>query len=85
MAEVNKLSVLKECLEYERDLWKLTSEKYNMLTPMKGMEDLFEEQKAKCMILQEMIQALQVESVKRALADWQKDIMDNGIQTELRL
>ena len=85
MAEVNKLSVLKECLEYERDLWKLTSEKYNMLTPMKGMEDQFEEQKAKCMILQEMIQALQAESVRRALADWQKDVMDNGIQTELRL
>lgn len=77
--------MLKECLEYERDLWKLTSANYNMLVPMKGMEDQFEEQKAKCMILQEMIQALQVESVKRAMADWQKDIMDNGIQTELRL
>ena len=85
MAEVNKLSVLKECLEYERDLWKLTSVNYNMLVPMKGMEDQFEEQKAKCMILQEMIQALQVESVKRAMADWQKDIIENGIQTELRL
>ena len=77
--------MLKECLEYERDLWKLTSVNYNMLVPMKGMEDQFEEQKAKCMILQEMIQALQVESVKRAMADWQKDIIENGIQTELRL
>ena len=85
MADVNKLSVLKECLEYERDLWKLTSEKYQMLVPMKGMEDKFEEQKAKCWILQDMIQALQAESVKRAMADWQKDVMEHGVQTELKL
>ena len=84
MAEANKLSVLKECLEYERDLWKLCSKNYDRLEPMKGLEEQFAEQKAKCEILSDMIQALQNENVRRAMADWQKDLMEHGIQTELK-
>ena len=76
MAEINRKSVLLECLEYERGLWKLCSRNYDMLEPMKGMDDKFDEQKEKCRILQELIQAYDSEPVRAALADWQKDVMD---------
>ena len=75
MAEINRKSVLLECLEYERGLWKLCSKNYDMLEPMKGMDDKFDEQKEKCRILQELIQAYDSETVRAALADWQKDAM----------
>ena len=84
MAEVTRRSVLMECLEYERGLWKLTSEGYDMRVPMKGMEDLFAEQKRKCEILQDMLHALENEQVRVAMADWQKDVMQNG-PTALKL
>ena len=78
MAEVSRKSVLMECLEYERDLWKLTSEGYDMRVPMKGMEDLFAEQRKKCEILQEMLHALESEPVRHVLANWQQEVMKNG-------
>ena len=78
MAEVNRRTVLMECLEYERDLWKLTSEGYDMRIPMKGMEDLFAEQRAKCEILQELIHSLESEQVRHVLANWQKEVMVAG-------
>ena len=84
MADVTRRSVLTECLEYERDLWKLTSEGYDMRIPMKGMEDLFAEQRKKCELLQDMLHALESEQVRCALADWQKDVMQNG-PTALKL
>jgi len=75
MKEITKRSVLLECLEHERELWKLCSRKYNRLEPMKGMEERFEEQAEKCRILQEMIQAMESEPVRRAIAAWQEKIM----------
>ena len=81
---VTRRTVLEECLEYERDLWKLCSKDYNMLLPMKGMEDKFDEQKEKCRILMELLQAIKNESVCQALAGWQMDVMENG-PTQMKL
>ena len=78
MAEVTRRSVLMECLEYERDLWKLCSMNYDMRVPMRGMEQSFMEQKEKCGILTEMIRALENERVRAAMADWQKGVMARG-------
>ena len=79
MSEITKKSVLIECLEYEREIWKMASKKYDTLEPMKGMETQWEEQRQKCEILQELIQALDSEPVRRELAQWQRDVMDGKI------
>ena len=76
---VTRKSVLTECLEYERELWKVTSKKYDTLEPAHGMEAQWEEQKEKCRILQELIQALESEPVRRELAEWQKEIITGNI------
>ena len=73
-----------DCLEYERGMMKLCSVNYDGRIPMKGMENEFHEKRQMCEILQEMLQALNNEQVRMALADWQKELMTKGIQTELR-
>ena len=81
----SKKSVLLECLEYERGLKKMCSVDHEGRLPLQGMEDLFRDQEEKCGILQDMIHALDSEHVRRAIADWQKEIMDNGPPRELKL
>lgn len=83
MAEITQKSVLMECLEYERGLWKLCSKKYDTLIPMDGMQEKWNEQKEKCRILQELIQAYESEPVRRAIAGWQREVMDGKKQREL--
>lgn len=78
MAEVTRRSVLLECLEYERGLWKLCSKKYDTLEPKEGMEDKWDEQKEKCKLLEDMIQAYESEPVKAAMAGWQNMVMKRG-------
>ena len=78
MAEINRISVLKECLSIMRQELEICSENYNGLIPKKGMEEAWEQGRRKVEILREMIQALQNESVRIAMADWQKDVMENG-------
>jgi len=75
MAEITRKSVLTECLEYERGLWKLCSRKYDTLVPMEGMEDKWDEQREKCRILEDLIHAYDSKPVQDALANWQKRIM----------
>ena len=84
MAEINKISVLKECLSIMREELAICSKNYNGLEPKEGMEEAWRQGRKKVEILQEMIQALGNETVRSALADWQKDLMEKGIQTELR-
>lgn len=84
MGNTNK-SVLLECLEYERGLKKMCSVDHEGRLPLQGMEDLFHDQAEKCQILQDMIHAMDSETVRRAIADWQKDIMENGPPKELKL
>lgn len=78
MAEITIKSVLLECLEYKRGLKKLCSVDHQGRMPLKGSEDLFYAQQKKCGIIEDMIHAMDSEPVKRAMADWQKDVMENG-------
>ena len=84
MGENTKKSVLLECLEYERGKKKLCSVDHQGRMPLKGFEDLFKDQEEKCQILQDMIHALDSEHVRRAIAEWQMDVMENG-PTALKL
>ena len=68
-------SVMVECLKIMREKRNLCSEKYDGLMPKKGMEQQFFDQKKKCEILEDLIHALDSEPVRKALADWQKEIM----------
>ena len=51
---------------------------------MKGMEKEFHEQEQVCRVLREMIQALESEPVRKAMANWQQEVMANG-PTALKL
>lgn len=77
-----------------REELNICSTNWNGLEPKKGMEEAWDQCRQKIEILKDMIQSLESEPVRRAfadwkkektLADWQKDIIENGIQTELRL
>ena len=72
---MTRREVLIECLELEREMWRISSKKYDTLEPMAGMEAAWEDYREKCRIIQEMIQALESETVRNALANWQMDIM----------
>lgn len=84
MSEITRKSVLLECLEYERGIMRLCSEDHQGRLPAKGEEDLFFDQQKKCKILEELIHALDSPVVRGVLADWQKDVMQNG-PTALKL
>ena len=72
------ITVLEECLKTEKEMWKIASKDYHMLTPMKGMEQQFMRQSNKCHALMDLIRAMKSETVKVALAAWQIDVMQNG-------
>ena len=75
MSEITRKIVLIECLEIQRQKWKMCSRKYDTLEPMKGMEQQWNEQKAKCELLEDLIHAYESPPVRKALVDWQKEIM----------
>ena len=80
--------VLLECLEIIRQKWRIASKSYNCLEPKAGMEIEFYECMRKAVTLQKIIQALESEAVRAAIAafldeapeagvaKWQQDIMD---------
>lgn len=72
---MTRREVLIECLELEREMWRISSKKYDTLEPVRSMEAAWEDYREKCRIIQEMIQALESETVRNALANWQMDIM----------
>ena len=89
MAATRK-SVLLECLSIMREEQRIMSKNYNALEPAKGMEEAWAQGREKIQILEDLIQAYDTEPVRRALADWQKDVMLNGpqsphIQREMKL
>ena len=83
MAEINRRSVLLECLAIMREELQICSKNWNGLEPKEGMEEAWQQCRQKIEILKDIIQSLQSEPVRRALADWQKDLMTRGIQTEI--
>lgn len=84
MAEINRRSVLIECLAIMREELQICSKNWNGLEPKEGMEEAWQQGRQKIEILKEMIKSLSSEPVRRALADWQKDVMENG-PTALKL
>lgn len=82
MAEITRKSVLLECLSIMREEQRICSKGYNCLEPAKGMEEAWEQGRRKITILQEIIQALDSEPVLRAMAGWQKEIMEKGTPRE---
>lgn len=84
MAEINKRSVLIECLAIMREELQICSKNWNGLEPKEGMEEAWQQGRQKIEILKDMIQSLQSEPVRAALSDWQKDVMEKG-PTALKL
>lgn len=78
MAEITRKSVLLECLQIMRREQEICSTNYNGLEPKKGMEEAWEQGRQKIKILEDLIQAYETEPVRKALADWQLDVMENG-------
>ena len=76
--EITRKSVLLECLSIMREELRICSKGYNCLEPAKGMEEAWEQGRRKVQILQHMIQAYESEPVRRSIAEWQKDVMENG-------
>jgi len=78
MARITKRETLLECLELMKKFRNaFAQDKLGMLPNARYMA-LYEEYDIKCEILREMIQALESEPVRRAMADWQREIMKNG-------
>lgn len=85
---MTRREVLLECLEILRQEWRICSKSYNCLEPKKGMEAAFDDCLKKCVVLQQLIQALENEPVRaaiakflddepeRGIAQWQKDLME---------
>lgn len=85
MAEITRKSVLLECLSIMKEELNLTSKGYNGLEPVPGMEDAWEQCRQKVEILKDLIHAYDSENVRHALADWQKEIMENGTEQVMKL
>lgn len=91
--EINRKSVLMECLSIMRQELAVMSKHYNGLEPAQGMEEAWRQGRKKVEILQDMIHALESEKVRKALAEWQIEVMENGpsaldvtgYETDLRL
>jgi len=76
--EITRRNVLLECLDWQREKLAEASRDSFMLDAWPGMEEIFAERREKCRILQEMIQALESEPVRRSMAEWQQEIMKQG-------
>ena len=76
--EINRKSVLLECLQYMQHLLNISSKSYNGLEPARGMEEQWDQTRRKVEILKDLIHAYDSEPVRAALADWQKEVMEHG-------
>lgn len=76
--EITKRETLLECLELMKKFRNAFSKDQYGMMAIERYTALYEEYDAKCWILREMIQALESEPVRRAMADWQKMVMENG-------
>lgn len=76
--EITKRSVLLDALSREERTLADYSINETKILPRPGFEDAFRGQQEKCRILREMIQALESEPVRRAMANWQQEVIQNG-------
>ena len=84
MAEINRKSVLLECLDIMREELRICSAKYNGLVPKQGMEEAWAQCRKKVDILEDLIHAMDSEEVRRTIANWQFEVMKHG-PTALKL
>ena len=84
MAEINRKSVLMECLSIMREELRICSANYNGLVPKKGMEEAWAQCRRKVGILEDLIHAMDSEPVRAVIAHWQMEVMANG-PTALKL
>lgn len=75
---VTKRETLLECLDIMQKIRKSYTEKGSGLAPIERYKILFLEYDEKCQILRELIQAMESEPVRKAMAEWQKRVMDQG-------
>lgn len=73
--EITRRSTLLDCLAYQERFLMMASKGRTGLIPIEGLEEEFDERRKKCEILREMIQALESEPVRAALAEWQIRLM----------
>ena len=76
MSKITKRETLLECLDLMKKIRNSFSHKGWGMAPIERYTILFTEYDEKCQILREMVQALESEPVRKALANWQKEIMD---------
>lgn len=74
--EPTRRGLLKEYLEVEEGLLRAYSKNPSKLEPKEGKDRHWEWHKKRCELLRDMIQALESEPVREALADWQTRIME---------
>lgn len=84
MAEINRKSVLLECLSIMREGQRVFSKNYDTLVPAKGMEEAWEQGRQKIRILEELIHAYDSEPVMKALADWER-MMEQEKEPDMKL
>jgi len=82
MGEITIRAILEEALKREDLLLLGYSRNPSRLEPVRGFETQFDRQQEKCRLLRELIQSLSAEPVKKAIADWQQDVID-GKETGL--
>ena len=90
MGEITARSVLQETLEMHREMLRIASDKYTGLMAKKGMEQQFEDERAKCDVLMGLMIGLQSEGVRREMTAWQRERMAEGgppreINSEFRI
>ena len=71
-------STLIDCLQIKRQELGICSKRYDGLEPAKGMEAAWEVHRREVKLLEKYIQSLEYEPVRKALAEWQADVMENG-------
>ena len=82
MAEINRRSVLIECLAIMREELQICSKNWNGLEPKEGMEEAWQQCRQKIEILKDMIQSLQSEPVRRALAALEEGMTPDAVLTD---
>ena len=75
---VTKRETLLECLDLMEKFRKSFTVKGSGLMPIQRYQALYDEYDEKCKVLREMIQALESEPVRKAMAEWQQLVMDRG-------
>ena len=82
--DINLKTVLIECLQDRRHVLNICSKNYNGLEPARGMEEVWQRERKKVDILQDAVHAVQSEPVRRAMADWQKEVMQEGTPKSIK-